>query len=201
MTLHATSRKWCATGEQSESLVVKRLHVPNCASRSGFGTSRPSAPSFAAISKSAAWCASKTVLDAENLRSPVRMSKTGRRTGGGLMSRGHACYAIAGATAGLARRRQGSAGGLVKSQLVGWSENPKAVEGFIEPELELLEGDPETAKVAVARTRRWRRAAVTGSRRGVRQCGKARRLGHAWRTRSRLLGQNHCGRFWWYGSP
>src|SRR5208337_1194091 len=29
--------------------------------------------------------------------------------------------------------------------------------------------------VAVARTRRWRRAAVTGSRRGVRQCGKARR--------------------------
>ena len=31
----------------------------------------------------------KTVLDAENLRSPVRMSKTGRRTGGGLMSRGH----------------------------------------------------------------------------------------------------------------
>ena len=59
MTLHATSRKWCATGEQSESLVVKRLHVPNCASRSGFGTSRPSAPSFAAISKSAAWCASR----------------------------------------------------------------------------------------------------------------------------------------------
>ena len=31
----------------------------------------------------------KTVLDAENLRSPVRMSTTGRRTGGGLMSRGH----------------------------------------------------------------------------------------------------------------
>ena len=31
----------------------------------------------------------KIVLDAENLRSPVRMSKTGRRTGGGLMSRGH----------------------------------------------------------------------------------------------------------------
>ena len=31
--------------------------------------------------------------------------------------------------------------------------------------------------VAVARTRCWRRAAVTGSRRGVRQCGKARRLG------------------------
>ena len=31
----------------------------------------------------------KTVLDAENLRSPVRMSKTGRRTGGGLTSRGH----------------------------------------------------------------------------------------------------------------
>ena len=31
--------------------------------------------------------------------------------------------------------------------------------------------------VAVARTRRWRRAAVTGSRRGVRQCGKARHLG------------------------
>ena len=30
--------------------------------------------------------------------------------------------------------------------------------------------------VAVARTRRWRRAAVTGSRRGVRQCGKARHL-------------------------
>ena len=30
--------------------------------------------------------------------------------------------------------------------------------------------------VAVARTWRWRRAAVTGSRRGVRQCGKARRL-------------------------
>src|SRR5208337_4898263 len=28
--------------------------------------------------------------------------------------------------------------------------------------------------VAVARTRRWRRATVTGSRRGVRQCGKAR---------------------------
>ena len=32
-------------------------------------------------------------------------------------------------------------------------------------------------QVAVARTRRWRRAAVTGSRRGVRQCGKARHLG------------------------
>ena len=31
--------------------------------------------------------------------------------------------------------------------------------------------------VAVARTRRWRRAAGTGSRRGVRQCGKARHLG------------------------
>ena len=31
--------------------------------------------------------------------------------------------------------------------------------------------------VAVARTRRWRRAAVTGSRRGVRHCGKARHLG------------------------
>ena len=31
----------------------------------------------------------KTVLDAENLRSPVRTSRTGRRTGGGLMSRGH----------------------------------------------------------------------------------------------------------------
>jgi hypothetical protein len=24
--------------------------------------------------------------------------------------------------------------------------------------------------------------------------------GSAWRTRSRLLGQNHCARFWWYGS-
>ena len=24
--------------------------------------------------------------------------------------------------------------------------------------------------------------------------------GSAWRTRSRLLGQNLCGRFWWYGS-
>jgi hypothetical protein len=23
--------------------------------------------------------------------------------------------------------------------------------------------------------------------------------GSAWRTRSRLLGQNLCGRFWWYG--
>jgi Recombinase len=31
----------------------------------------------------------KIALDAENLRSPVRMSRTGRRTGGGLMSRGH----------------------------------------------------------------------------------------------------------------
>jgi site-specific DNA recombinase len=31
----------------------------------------------------------KTALDAENLRSPVRMSKSGRRTGGNLMSRGH----------------------------------------------------------------------------------------------------------------
>ena len=31
----------------------------------------------------------KTVLDAENLRSPVRMSRTGGRTGGGLTSRGH----------------------------------------------------------------------------------------------------------------
>ena len=31
--------------------------------------------------------------------------------------------------------------------------------------------------VAVARTRRWRRAAVTGSRRGVWHCGKARHLG------------------------
>ena len=31
--------------------------------------------------------------------------------------------------------------------------------------------------VAVAKTRRWRRAAVTGSRRGVRHCGKARHLG------------------------
>ena len=33
--------------------------------------------------------------------------------------------------------------------------------------------------------------------------GNAERLGiwgSAWRTRSRLLGQNHCGRFWWYGS-
>ena len=30
--------------------------------------------------------------------------------------------------------------------------------------------------MAVARTRRWRRATVTGSRRGVRQCGKARHL-------------------------
>ena len=43
MTLHATSRKWCATRKQSESLLVKRLHVPNCASRSGFGTSRQDA--------------------------------------------------------------------------------------------------------------------------------------------------------------
>jgi site-specific DNA recombinase len=31
----------------------------------------------------------KAALDAENVRSPVRMSRTGRRTGGGLMSRGH----------------------------------------------------------------------------------------------------------------
>jgi len=31
----------------------------------------------------------KIALDAENVRSPVRMSRTGRRTGGGLISRGH----------------------------------------------------------------------------------------------------------------
>ena len=31
----------------------------------------------------------KTILDAENLRSPVRMSRTGRRTGGVPISRGH----------------------------------------------------------------------------------------------------------------
>jgi len=48
-----------------------------------------SAPSFAAISKSAAWYELKTALDSENVHSPTRMSRRGKKTGGASTSRGH----------------------------------------------------------------------------------------------------------------
>ena len=46
------------------------------------------------------------------------------------------------------RRLQG-ASRPQQSQLAGWSAFPEPVDGFIEPELTLREGDPETAKILV----------------------------------------------------
>lgn len=46
-------------------------------------------------------------------------------------------------------RRLSGASRPHQSQLEGWSESPEAVEGFVEPELTLREGDPETAKILI----------------------------------------------------
>jgi hypothetical protein len=46
------------------------------------------------------------------------------------------------------RRLQG-ANRPKQSQLEGWSARPEIVEGFVEPELTLREGDPETAKILI----------------------------------------------------
>jgi hypothetical protein len=65
---------------------------------------------------------------------------------------------------------------------------------------------PEDPMGAYDFTWLWRDLGVGDERRGPDRggaFGNAERLGNwgsAWRTRSRLLGQNHCGRFWWYGS-
>lgn len=47
-----------------------------------------------------------------------------------------------------ARRLQG-ANRPASSQLEGWNENPSTIDGFVEPQLTLLEGDPETAKILI----------------------------------------------------
>ena len=61
----------------------RALHVGRRARPSSF------AISFAVISKLGSVVRLKTALDAENVRSPVRTSRTGRRTGGAPISRGH----------------------------------------------------------------------------------------------------------------
>ena len=55
----------------------------------------------------------KTALDAENTRSPVRMSGTGKRTGGVPISRGHLYWILSNPSAALTGRRQ-DAGSVVR---------------------------------------------------------------------------------------
>ena len=67
-----------------------------------------------------------------------------------------------------------------REEIGGWRTNDRVTEDAGEPiGAAASRGSDGRLRlhVAVARTRHWRRAAVTGSRRGVRQCGKARHLG------------------------